>query len=385
MGKRRRRVVSLLISVLMMVGCSPLSLPTSQHRQSGGGRAPAQELVDAEKNTTYPRVAFIYSGSIDEQGWTWSHDQGRRDLHDHFPNVETAYQENVSVADAERSIRDFARQGFQVIFTTSKSYTHATIAVANDFPETVFVNIAGHKTAPNVGTAFGKIEEPRYISGLIAGMMTKSNIVGFVAAFPIPEVFRTINAFSLGVRKGNPNARVRVTWTNSWLNARREHEAATALIDGGADVIGQQQATPAVQQVVKARGKYGVGSNATMSTIAPRAILTSVLWNWGVFYTDVVQQVQAGTWKSQSYWGGWKDGVVDLTPISPLVPRDIRDMVEKELAEFKAGEQTISTIFTGPLNDQNGSEIVPAGKSLNTEELLNMSWLVEGVEVVVHR
>jgi basic membrane protein A len=231
-----------------------------------------------------------------------------------------------------------------------------------------------------VGTGFGKIEEPRYVSGLIAGKMTKSNTLGYVAAFPIPEVIRGINAFTLGVRKSNPQAKVKVVWTNTWFDPVKERQAAEALLDSGADVIAQHQDTAGPQQAAEAKNAFGVGYNADMSKFAPKAVLTSPIWHWGVYYTDIVKKVQAGTWKSEQYWGGWKDGLVDLAPIGAMVPADVKTMAEGEIARFKSGEETIFTVFTGPLKDQTGTEKVAAGKAMTAEELLGMNWFVEGVE-----
>ena len=347
-----------------------------------GRRAAAQ---DASPGAGEPiKVAFVYVSTIGDMGWTWAHDQGRQELMANLPNVETSYQEAVpeNAADAERVIRDFAQKGNRVIFTTSFGYMDPTINVAKSFPETVFVHISGFKTAENVGTGFGKIEEPRYVSGLIAGRMTESNQLGYVAAFPIPEVIRGINAFSLGVRKANPEATVRVVWTNTWFNPQQERAAAEALLDGGADVIAQHQDTAGPQQAAQERGVYGVGYNADMSRQAPEATLTSPIWHWGVFYTQTVQQVLDGTWEPSQYWGGWKDGLVDLAPIGPMVPEEVRAEAEAEIARFKSGEQDIFTIFTGPINDQSGAEKVAAGTALTAEQLLGaeMNWFVEGVE-----
>jgi basic membrane protein A and related proteins len=346
-----------------------------------GPRAAAQEGSPAAGGEPV-KVAFVYVGPIGDLGWTYAHDQGRLALERNIPNVETSYAENIPevAADAERVIRDFAQQGNQVIFTTSFGYMDPTINVARDFPDTVFIHISGFKTAENVGTGFGKIEEPRYVSGQIAGAMTESNRLGYVAAFPIPEVIRGINAFTLGVRKTNPEASVQVVWTNTWFNPQQERQAAEALLDGGADVIAQHQDTPGPQQAAQERGVYGVGYNTDMSKQAPEAVLTSPIWNWGPFYTETVQRVIDGTWESSQFWGGWKDGTVDLAPIGPMVPEDVRAAAEAEIAEFKAGDQTIYTIFTGPLVDQDGEERVPAGTAMTDDELLNMKWFVEGVE-----
>jgi basic membrane protein A len=328
------------------------------------------------------KVAFVYVGPIGDLGWTHAHDQGRLELEKNLPNVETAFQENVpeNAADSERVIRDFAQKGNKIVFTTSFGYMDPTINVAKDFPDTVFIHISGYKTAENVGTGFGKIEEPRYVSGLIAGKMTKSNQLGYVAAFPIPEVIRGINAFTLGVRKSNPEAKVSVVWTNTWYDPPKERSAAEALLDGGADVIAQHQDTAGPQQAAEARGVYSVGYNADMSPQAPKAVLTSPIWHWGVFYTQVVKEVQAGSWTSNQYWGGWKDGLVDLAPIGPMVPAEVKTMAEGEIAKFKGGEEDIFTIFTGPLKDNTGKDQVPEGTAMTGEQLLAMDWFVEGVD-----
>jgi len=193
-------------------------------------------------------------------------------------------------------------------------------------------------------------------------------------------VIRGINAFTLGVRETNPEATVRVVWTNTWFDPQKERQAAEALLDGGADVIAQHQDTPGPQQAAEARGAYGVGYNADMGQIAPDAVLTSPIWNWGTFYIDTVQKVQNGTWEPTQYWGGWQDGLVDLAPLGPMVPDDVGAMAEAEIEKFESGEQTIYTIFTGPINDQSGQERVPAGTAMTDEELLSMNWFVEGVE-----
>ena len=372
-----------LIATLVLSACGAPA-PGDTANQGSAAPAASQGGAAAGSGGATTKVAFVYVGPVGDAGWTWAHDQGRKALEQNVQNVETAFLESVpeNPADAERVIRDFAQKGYNVIFTTSFGYMDPTINVAKDFPNTRFVHISGYKTAENVSTAFGKIEEPRYVSGLIAGKMTKSNTLGYVAAFPIPEVIRGINAFTLGVRKSNPEAKVNVVWTNTWFDPQKERQAAEALLDQGADVIAQHQDTPGPMQAAEARNLYGVGYNADMSSFAPKAVLTGPIWNWGVYYTNVVKQVQAGTWKSEQYWGGWKDGVVDLAPIGAMVPADVKQMAEGEVAKFKSGEQDIFTIFTGPINDQSGAEKVPAGTALTAEDLLSekMNWFVEGVQ-----
>jgi basic membrane protein A len=328
------------------------------------------------------RVAFVYVGPIGDLGWTYAHDQGRLEMEKNVADVETAFQESVpeNPADAERVIRDFANKDFNLIVTTSFGYMDPTITVAKDFPDTQFIHISGYKTSENVSTAFGKIEEPRYVSGLIAGKMTTANQLGYVAAFPIPEVIRGINAFTLGVRKSNPEAVVQVVWTNTWYDPQKERQAAEALLDDGADVIAQHQDTAGPQQAAEARGKYGVGYNADMAELAPKAVLTCPIWHWGVYYTKAAEEIIAGSWESNQYWGGWQDGVVGLSPVGEMVPDDVKQMADAEVAKFESGEQTIFTIFTGPLKDNEGEERVADGTEMTGDEILNMNWFVEGVD-----
>ena len=332
------------------------------------------------------RVAFVYVGPVGDLGWTWAHDQGRLDMIENLEaegvTVETTYSENVPEvqADAERVIRGYAQEGYNLIVTTSFGYMEPTINVAKQFPDIQFVHISGYMTAENVSTAFGRIEEPRYVTGMVAGHMAESGKLGYVAAVPIPEVIRGINAFTLGAQAVNPEATVQVVWTNTWYNPQLERQAAEALLDGGAEVIAQHQDTAGPQQAAEAAGKYGVGYNTDMSEMAPNAFLTAPIWHWGVYYTDAVQKIINGTWQSNAYWGGWADGVVDIAPIADFVPEEARTQAETEAEAFRSGEKDVFTIFTGPLIDQDGEERVADGTAMTQEEILNMDWFVEGVE-----
>lgn len=328
------------------------------------------------------RAAFIYIGPIGDGGYTFAHDQGRLALEENIPGVETAYLENIPEvqAEAERAVRGYAEEGFDLIVATSFGHGPAVLAVAPQFPETQFIHISGYQTAENVSTGFGKIEEPRYVSGVLAGKMSESGKLGYVGAFPIPEVIRGINAFTMGVRSVNPEATVQVVWTNTWYDPTVESAAAQSLVDLGVDVIAQHQDTPGPQQVAEAAGIYSVGYNTDQSPQAPDAVLTSVIWNWGAYYTWAVEEIQAGNWSSNQYWGSWADGVVGIAPIAEWVPEDVKAEVEALAAEFEAGERGVTDIFTGPILKQDGSEGVAEGASLSDEEILNMMWFVEGVE-----
>jgi len=351
-----------------------------------GGLAASASLTRATARQATPsgepiRVAFVYVGPVGDLGWTYAHDQGRIALEEAIPNVETAYLENVpdAQADAERAIRGYAEEGFDVIIATSFGYGPAVLAVAPQFPDIQFIHISGFETAENVSTGFGKIEEPQYVTGVVAAHMAETGTLGYVGAFPIPEVIRGINAFALGARSVNPEATVQVVWTNTWFNPQVEAQAAQSLVDLGVEVIATNQDSPAPQQTAEAAGIYSVAYNVDMSELAPNAVLTSAIWHWGTYYIWAVEQMLAGTWTTNAYWGSWADGVVDLAPIAEFVPEEVRAEAEALAEEFRSGERGIGDIFAGPIARQDGSEGVPEGESMAEEDILHMDWFVEGV------
>ncbi len=329
------------------------------------------------------KVAFIYVGPVGDAGWSYAHDQGRKYLEKNLAGVKTAFVESVPEgADAERVLTQFARDGYKVIFATSFGYMDAVINVSKKFPDVYFEHCSGFKTAPNVSTYFGRIYEARYLSGIVAGKMTKSNLIGYVAAHPIPEVIRGINAFTRGVRSVNPAAKVRVVWTNTWYNPASEKEAAKALLDAGCDVIAQHQDTPGPMKAAEERGKYGISYNSPMMQFAPRAVLTGPVWNWGPYYVKRVKAAMDGTWKSGQYWGPMADGVVDLAPFNKVVPADVVKLVAATKRDMMRGKLHP---FAGPVKDNTGKIIVPAGKTLSDQEMLRFNWFVEGVEGTLPR
>jgi basic membrane protein A len=324
------------------------------------------------------KVAFIYVGPVGDAGWSFAHDQGRKYLEKNLPGVKTAFVESVPEgADAERILTQFARDGYKVIFATSFGYMDAVINVSKKFPDVRFEHCSGFKTAPNASTYFGRIYEARYLSGIVAGKMTKSNLVGYVAAHPIPEVIRGINAFTRGVRSVNPQAKVRVVWTNTWYNPASEKEAAKALLDAGCDVIAQHQDTPGPMQAAEERGKYGISYNSPMMQFAPKSVLTGPVWNWGPYYVKRVKAVMDGTWKTGQYWGPMADGIVDLAPFNKAVPADVVKLVNAKKRDIVRGKLHP---FAGPVADNAGKLVVPAGKTLSDQEMLSFNWFVEGVE-----
>ena len=323
------------------------------------------------------KVGFVYVGPVGDAGWTYAHDQGRKYLEAHDPNIQTTAVESVAEgADSERVFADLARRGYKLIIGTSFGYMDPMVKVAGAFPAVAFVHVSGFKRAKNLATVFGRIEQPRYLTGLVAGSMTKANIIGYVAAHPIPEVVRGINAFTLGIRAVNPKATVRVVWSNTWYDPAQEKEAAESLLNAGADVLAQHQDSPAVVQAAAARGKYVVGYNSDMSRFGPRAFLTAPVWDWGPMYLYLAKKVEAGTFTGEDLWWGIDKGVVDIAPLGPMVPASVRSLVMAKREALVAG--TFNEL-TGPIKDQTGKVRVPAGSALSDAEQLSMNWFVEGV------
>ncbi|HQE93526.1 MAG TPA: BMP family ABC transporter substrate-binding protein [Anaerolineae bacterium] len=338
---------------------------------------PACDGGGASKTGEPFRVAFVYIGPPGDLGWTYEHDRGRKMLEEHFGDkIETTYIENVAEGpDAARVIRQYAQEGYDMIFATSFGYMDYMYEVAQEFPEVKFEHCSGYKTLDNMATYFGRIEQPRYLSGIVAGKMTQSNNIGYVAAFPIPEVVRGINAFTLGVRSVNPDAKVTVVWTNTWYDPVKEREAAVALLDAGADIIAQHQDTTEPQKAAQERGALGIGYDSDMRAFVGDTVLTSPMWNWGVYYIETVQNAIDGKWKTHSYWEGMNEDVVRLAEFSPKVPQDVRDLVEETRQELLKKD----FVFCGPIKDQAGNEVVAAGQCVSDEEQLNMQFFVEGV------
>lgn len=320
-------------------------------------------------------VGFVYVSPIGDAGWSYAHDKGRLAL-DEMDGVKTSFVEAVAEGpDSERVILNMARKGYDVIFATSFGYMDPMLKVAKQFPTTTFMHCSGFKMADNMGNYFGRMYQARYLSGMVAGAMTKSNIIGYAAAFPIPEVIRGINAFTLGAQAVNPDVSVRVVWTKTWYDPATEKEAAKSLLDVGADVIAQHQDSPGPQEAAQEKGVYSIGYNSDMSQFAPKSHLTAPIWNWGPFYVDTVKNVQSGTWKAESSWPGLAEGIVDLAPMSDMVPKDVQEKVMAKKEAIIGGEQ----IFVGPIKDQKGMEKVAAGASMSDKDMLGMTWFVQGV------
>jgi len=337
--------------------------------------APAEEAAPMDEEFT---VAFIYIGQPGDLGYTYEHDRGRAML-------EEAMGDSIKVItvpdvpegpDAEKAIRDVVVAGADAVFATSFGYMDPTLTVATEFPDVYFEHCSGYLTADNMATYFGRMYQPRYLSGIVAGSMTENNFIGYVAAFPIPEVIRGINAFTLGAKSINPDAEVHVVWTNTWYDPVKEREAAEALLAEGADIIAQHQDTTEPQKAAAENGKLSIGYDSDMAQFVGDTVLTSPIWNWGTYYISTVQDMLDGTWQSHQYWGGMADDVVELAPLSPLVPEDVAGLVDAEKATLISGD---TDVFCGSIIAQDGSEAVAEGTCMTDEEMLSMNWFVDGV------
>jgi basic membrane protein A len=371
----------LVIAALLLSACAQPATPEpTEEPPEEEAIAPTEPPAEAEgAEVELPvRAAFVYIGPPGDLGWTYEHDRGRKMLEEALgDDVETTYIEDVPEGpDAARVIRQYAQEGWDVIFTTSFGYMEPTHEVAQEFPDVLFEHCSGFMTAENMATYFGRIYQPRYLSGIVAGEMTDSNIIGYVGAFPIPEVIRGINAFTLGVRSVNSDAEVRVVWTNTWYDPVKEREAAEALLDEGADIIAQHQDTTEPQKAAAERDALSIGYDSDMRQFVGDTVLTSPQWNWGTYYVDTVQNIINGTWEPHQFWGGLETDVVMLAEMSPMVPDDVRQQVDAERERITG---TDWDVFCGPINDQEGNEAVADGECLSDEEMLNIDWFVEGV------
>ncbi len=334
-------------------------------------------LAFAGNASAETKVGFIYVGPIGDHGWSYQHDQGRLAVEKEL-GVKTSYVENVPEgADAERVIRQLASSGHDIIFTTSFGFMNPTMKVAKKFKNVKFEHATGYKRLDNLTTYAARFYEGRSIIGAIAGKMTKSNLVGYIGSFPIPEVIRGINAFTLALRKVNPEAVVKVVWVNSWFDPGKESDAAKALIDQGCDIITQHTDSPAPLQVAEKRGVYAFGQASDMKAFAPKAQLTAIVDDWSQYYISRVKAAMDGTWSSVDTWDGLKQGMVKMAPYGDAVPADVRKLADGIKQSIIDGS---FHSFQGPIKNQKGELVVKEGEVISDKELVGLSWYVEGVE-----
>jgi simple sugar transport system substrate-binding protein len=329
------------------------------------------------------KVAFVYVGPVADGGWSYQHNLGRLAVEREFgARIETTYVENVpETADAERVIRQLAAKGYGLIFTTSFGYMEPTLKVAKLFPKVRFEHATGYKTAANVVTYQARFWEGAYLLGVLAGRTTKTNTLGFVASFPIAEVIRNIDAFTLGARSVNPKIHTKVVWADTWYDPGKERQAAEALVAQGADVLCQNTDSPAVLQLAEEKGLHAFGWDSDMGKFGPHAQLTANTENWGVYYIDEVKKTLEGSWSGgRQTRSGIKEGVVVLTPLNSSVPADAAAVFEAKKQAIMAGTLVP---FAGPLKDNTGVLRVPANTAVSIDDLMQLNWFVEGVDASV--
>lgn len=401
-------VISLLMVVALLVGAcaAPVAAPAAPAGGEGEAAAPAAGGVQIpEPEEGKFNVAFVYVGPIGDGGWTYAHNEGRLYLEEQLGDqVHTAYLETVPEgADAERVIRNLARAGFDAVFTTSFGYMDPTETVASEFPDAYFVHVSGYKKNPeNFSNLFGAMESMKYLTGMIAGARTKAdggNRVGYIAPFPIAEVIRHLNAATMGMRQTCPECQMDVRWIFTWFDPDKERQAAESLLEAGADVVITGADTTGPVQVAGESGKWGVGYDSRNACeVDTEHCLTVPYWNWGPEYVRLIQSMLDGTFEGSDVYFDVDSGSLGLlgfmegqTP-APGVVEEVIPLVQETLASMQSGELDRFFIFTGPINDNKGNEIVPAGEALTQSDLEGlqgvegrpdctycMNWLVEGV------
>jgi basic membrane protein A len=324
------------------------------------------------------KVGFIYVGPVGDFGYSYQHDQGRQAMAKALGDkVETTFLENVPENDSERSIEQLARTGHKLIFTTSFGFMEPTLKVAKKYSNVKFEHATGFKRAANVSTYSARFYEGRYVIGQIAGKMTKSNTIGYIAAFPIPEVVSGINAFYLGAKSVNPDVKLKIIWANTWFDPGKEAEAAKALLAQGADILSQHTDSAAPLQEAEKAGKFGFGQASDQIKFAPKAQLTAIVDDWSEYYIDRTKAVLDGTWKSTDTWHGMKEGMVVMAPYKNM-PDDVKALAEKTQAGIKDGS---ILPFACPVVDQSGKTVeCKGGKTLDDGQILSMNWYVKGIE-----
>ena len=356
-----------VVAAALMVGCGKKEEPK-----------PAP-VVEAPKPEPL-KIAFAYVGPVGDGGWTFAHDNARKALEAEFGDkIKTSFIENVSEsADAERNFRDMVSQGNKLIFGTTFGYMEPMLKVAADSKDVKFEHATGFKQAENMRTYDSRTYEGAYMAGVIAGKMTKSNTLGVVASIPIPEVVRNINAFTLGAQSVNPKVKTKVVWVNEWFNPPKETEAATSLINSGADVLFQNTDSPAVLKTAEEKGKRAFGWDSDMTAYGPKAHLASAVINWTPYYIQTTRDALEGKWMGGgNTWAGVKDGAIDIVSIADDVPADTKTKVDEIKAGLKDGT---FVIWKGPLVDNTGKTQLKKDEVADDKFLSDLLFYVKGVQ-----
>ncbi len=369
------RLTAMAAAAITLVACGKKEEPAPAPAPAAPEPAAAAPAPKAEPL----KIAFAYVGPVGDGGWTFAHDNARKAVEKEFGDrVQTSFVESVpESADAERVIRDMATQGNKLIFGTTFGYMEPMLKVAADHKDVKFEHATGYKTAENMRTYDSRTYEGAYLAGIVAGTMTKSNTLGVVASIPIPEVVRNINSFTLGALSTNPKITTKVVWVNEWFNPPKETEAATALINGGADILFQNTDSSAVLQTAEKMGKRGFGWDSDMTAYGPKAHLGSAIINWAPYYIKAVGEALDGKWATGQTWWGVKEGAIDLVSLADDVPEEAKKRLDEVRSGLKAGSYHI---WKGPISDNTGKEVLAADAVADDKFLGGIDFFVKGVE-----
>ena len=365
------------VAAAALVGCGKKE---EAKPAAASAAAPAASAAAAPAKKEPLKIAFAYVGPVGDGGWTFAHDSGRKAVEKEFGDkVATSFVENVpESADAERVIRDMASQGNKLIFGTTFGYMEPMLKVAADTKGVMYEHATGYKQAENMRTYDSRTYEGAYMAGVIAGKMTKTNTLGVVASIPIPEVIRNINSFTLGAQSSNPKVKTKVVWVNEWFSPPKETEAATSLINGGADVLFQNTDSPAVLKTAQDKGKRAFGWDSDMSAYGPKAHLGSAIINWAPYYIKATKDALDGNWKGGTgVWWGHKEGAIDMVSIAEDVPAETKAKIDEIKAGLKAGT---FNIWKGPIMGQDGKEVLAKDAVADDKFLSGVNFYIKGVE-----
>lgn len=378
-----KKVLIMLICLSMMLGVLA-GCAGSTPAASSSAESKATESMEPTKATAEKlKIGVVYISPKNDGGWSQAHAKGFASALAKIGSdkIEIKELENINDGDpvkSETAIKQLIEEGCKIIFATSFGYMDTVDKLAKAYPDVKFEHCSGYKSnETNFDNYFAQIEQPRYLTGIMAGAATKTGKIGFVAAFPIPEVVRGINAFTLGVRSVNPTAQVYVEWTLSWFDPQKEGENAKALLSKGVDVMAQHQDSTAALKAAEDKGAFAIGYDNPMGEFAPKGYLSAPIFLWGAYYEMKINAMLNNTWKIEKAWGGMKEGYVDIDTMSANVSAETKTKVEAAKAIML--EKGNDGVFAGPIKDQKGVEKVGSGKTLTRDEQSGMSWFVEGV------
>jgi simple sugar transport system substrate-binding protein len=362
-----------LLATAALVGCG-------KKEEAPAAAAPASAAAASAPKAEPLKIAFAYVGPVGDGGWTFAHDNARKAVEKEFGDkVVTSFVEKVpEAADAERVFRDMAGQGNKLIFGTTFGYMEPMLKAAAELKDVKFEHATGYKQAENMRTYDSRTYEGAYMAGVIAGGMTKTNVLGVVGSIPIPEVIRNINSFTLGAQSVNPKVKTKVVWVNEWFNPPKETEAATSLINGGADVLMQNTDSPAVLKTAQEKGKRAFGWDSDMTAYGPKAHLGSAVINWGPYYIKATRDALEGKWKgNEASWWGVKEGAIDFVSVAEDVPADLKAKVDTVKAGLKDGS---FAVWKGPITDNTGKVVLEKDKVADDGFLSGIKFYVKGVD-----